>query len=84
MLFIKLLFSERTASYISLIYRTRQGKPEPFIPSQERGLEEGEISVRVGDIFHPFLSLDLFGTSVRQIAGVGFFLGFFASLFFLC
>jgi len=40
---------------------------------------------QIGDISYLSLSLDLFSRArASKIAGVGFFLGFFASLFFLC
>ncbi|WP_004177446.1 hypothetical protein [Nitrosospira lacus] len=39
---------------------------------------------QIGDILHPSLLLDLFSARASQIAGVGFFLGFFASLVFFC
>jgi len=39
---------------------------------------------QIGDIFQPSLALDPFSARASQIAGVGFFLGFFASLFFFC
>ncbi|MGH8683902.1 MAG: hypothetical protein ACREUM_00980, partial [Nitrosospira sp.] len=53
-------------------------------PIQELASSRYTKHQQIGDIFHPSLSLDLFSARAGQIAGVGFFLGFFASLFFFC
>jgi hypothetical protein len=60
------------------------GGPKAFIDLREASFNEAENIVEAGYILHPSLSLHLLRTRAGQIAGAGFFLGFFASLFFLC